>query len=626
MTELRRHFAPGTVRRLLVAASTAIACYAAFTNDCAAATAKRIALVVGNSDYRHVAHLPNPANDAELVVKTLKGLGFTFIGQGAQLNLDKDAFDQAVMDFGNAAQNADVALFYYAGHGLQIKGHNYLVPVSANPRKEADVDFQMLDVGLVLRQMESAGTKLNIVILDACRNNPFSGRGLRAISGGLAQMQAPEGTLISFSTQPGNVALDGKGDHSPFTTALTKVLPRPGLDIFRTFNEVGLQVSAATGGEQQPWVSSSPIRGDFYFGGPPGPSPDVVLRQHFQAAERIDTIKAWDSFLATYPSGYFSDLARAEREKIVANERAKAAAVAQTKAEAEAKAKAAAEAMAKAEAEAKAKAAAAAERARAEAEARSKAAAKAQAETAAKIAAANKARRDEELKAEQAASQKAAALDQARRDAEVKATQAAVEKIASDIAAKTAREVAEKAAREAAQQLAHQAATPASAPPQQVATLASPATRPTANSLYSNPADLIRLLKIHLRDVGCDPGDDTGVWDTSARHALAEFDKYAKAHLDADAPSVGALDAVAAQKGRICPLVCGSGTRREGNRCVAIRTTPKSPSRSRGSTGPSVSHEQLRNQCRGNVASACRTLCSTGHPRACQKLRRLGGL
>ena len=160
---------------------------------------------------------------------------------------------------------ADVALFYYAGHGIQIRGSNYLVPVSANPAKEADVDFQMVDVALVLRQMEGSGTRLKLVILDACRNNPFGGRGLRSTTSGLAQIQAPEGTLLSYATQPGNVALDGGGDNSPFTSALVQTIQKPGIDVFQTFNQVGLMVKRATGGSQQPWVSSSPIDGDFYF-------------------------------------------------------------------------------------------------------------------------------------------------------------------------------------------------------------------------------------------------------------------------------------------------------------------------------------------------------------------------
>ena len=230
-----------------------------------AAAEKRIALVVGNSAYQNVTRLDNPRNDAALMAETLAGLGFTLIGGRAQLDLDKSAMDTAVQNFGRQVQGADVALFYYAGHGVQVSGSNYLVPVGANPTREADVDFQMVDVNLVLRQMQGSGTRLNMVILDACRNNPFGARGLRASDGGLAQMRAPEGTLISYATQPGNVAQDGSDGHSPYTKALAATIKQPGLDIFQTFNQVGLAVKRETGGAQQPWVSSSPIDGTFYF-------------------------------------------------------------------------------------------------------------------------------------------------------------------------------------------------------------------------------------------------------------------------------------------------------------------------------------------------------------------------
>ena len=220
---------------------------------------KRVALVIGNSAYRNVGRLDNPANDAKLLSDTLRALGFTLVGGGAQLDLDKPAFDRTVQAFGAQLAGADVGLFYYAGHGVQVRGENYLIPVDANPTKEADVDFQMLDTNLVLRQMEGAGTRLNIVILDACRNNPFGGRSLavgrardaendrmRDTGGGLAQMQAPEGTLISFATQPGSVAQDGADGNSPYARALADTIRKPGLGIFDAFNQIGLQVKRAT--------------------------------------------------------------------------------------------------------------------------------------------------------------------------------------------------------------------------------------------------------------------------------------------------------------------------------------------------------------------------------------------
>ena len=241
---------------------------------------KRVALVVGNSAYQNVTPLDNPSKDAGLMADTLTRLGFTLVGGRAQLDLDKTAMDNAVQNFGRQVQGADVALFYYAGHGVQVAGSNYLVPVNANPTREADIVFQMVDVNLVLRQMQGSGTRLNLVILDACRNNPFGARSLRSSDGGLAQMRAPDGTLISYATQPGNVAQDGVDGHSPYTRALAATLPQAGLDIFQTFNQVGLAVKRQTGGTQQPWVSSSPIDGTFYFVAPSAQAtPQVAVAQ-----------------------------------------------------------------------------------------------------------------------------------------------------------------------------------------------------------------------------------------------------------------------------------------------------------------------------------------------------------
>jgi uncharacterized caspase-like protein len=228
---------------------------------------KRVALVVGNSAYRNVSRLQNPANDARLMAETLRRLGFALVGDGAQIDLNRAQFEKALQNFGDQAQGADVDLFYYAGHGIQVRGKNFLAPVEASLTKEADVALQMVDAENVLSQMEGSGAKLNLVILDACRNNPFSEGGLRAIGGGLAQMQAPEGTLISYATQPGNVAQDGVDGDSPYTLALVRTIEKPGIGLFDAFNEVGLSVKRATGGAQQPWVSSSPIEGGFYFAG-----------------------------------------------------------------------------------------------------------------------------------------------------------------------------------------------------------------------------------------------------------------------------------------------------------------------------------------------------------------------
>jgi uncharacterized caspase-like protein len=291
---------------------------------------KRVALVVGNSAYVNVPRLDNPRNDARLMADTLRGLGFTVVGNAAQVDLDKAGLDVAVQSFGRQIQGADVALFYYAGHGVQVAGSNYLVPVNANPTREADVGFQMLDMNLVLQQMQGSGTKLNLVILDACRNNPFGGRGLRATDGGLAQMRAPTGTLISYATQPGNVAQDGADGNSPYTKALAATIRKPGLGIFEAFNEVGLAVQRTTGGAQQPWVSNSPIDGSFYFAAAPAQTfaatpradPCAAADMHWRSAEAIGTASAFQDHLARFPNCAFAGLAKARIDQLEAQRQA----------------------------------------------------------------------------------------------------------------------------------------------------------------------------------------------------------------------------------------------------------------------------------------------------------------
>jgi hypothetical protein len=239
----------------------------------AAHAENRVALVIGNSAYRTVPKLPNPDGDAKLMSDTLTSLGFFVVGGSARLDLDKAGFDAALQEFRAQLVGADVALFYYAGHGVETHGVNYLVPVDAHPQDDADVFMQMVSTSEILDQLEKSGTRINLVLLDACRDNPFSGHSVRSKIGGLAQMPAPIGTLISFATQPRSVALDGSDGHSPYTKALAEAMRKHGYGLFKTFNEVGLAVNKATGGQQLPWVSTSPITGNFYFAGKPEPPP-----------------------------------------------------------------------------------------------------------------------------------------------------------------------------------------------------------------------------------------------------------------------------------------------------------------------------------------------------------------
>lgn len=272
----------------------------------------RVALVIGNGAYQYLPRLANPTNDARLIAATLQSVGFELIGGNAQVDLDRAGFERAIREFGAALANASVGLFYYAGHGVQLQGMNYLVPVAANPITAADVDFELIDANTVLKQMELGGSTLNVVILDACRNNPFGGRGLRDAGGGLAQMQAPRGTLISYATQPGNVAIDGVTGHSPYTAALAETIREPGLPILEVFNQVGVAVDRATAGQQQPWVALSPLEGTFYFLGPttvniaPTPDPETVF---WQTAAQGNNVTDYQEYLRQYPQGRFAGLA-----------------------------------------------------------------------------------------------------------------------------------------------------------------------------------------------------------------------------------------------------------------------------------------------------------------------------
>jgi len=295
--------------------------------DSAAAAAPiigpRVALVIGNNKYRYVGQLTNPRNDARLMAQSLKRVGFTLVGDDAQLDLDKGGLEHVLEQFSEQLQGASVALFYYAGHGLQLGGENYLVPTSANPQRESDVKLQMVDAQVILDQMQDAGARLNILILDACRNNPFAGRGLRALGGGLAQMQAPEGTLISYATQPGAVASDGQGADSPYTTALAEVMLEPGLRLFDTFNAVGNKVKDVTRNSQVPWMSASAISGDFYFTGTPAPAAmptqavakstsstgeaEIVFWQSIQSSRNP---RDFTAYLKQYPGGQFAPIAQ----------------------------------------------------------------------------------------------------------------------------------------------------------------------------------------------------------------------------------------------------------------------------------------------------------------------------
>lgn len=224
-------------------------------------TDRRIALVIGNSNYQdNDKRLVNPQNDASDLATKLRSLGFEVI---LLTDADRRMINQSLYEFGEKADKYDVALFYYAGHGIQSKGINYLIPVDAELKAEDDVQYNCINANQVLDKMEQC--KAKIVILDACRNNPFERSWHRGVSSkGLTGMTAPEGCFIAYATNPGNVAQDGKGRNSPYTEAMLKTLDKPNLSLESFFKEVLSEVKRNTNGAQTPWISSS-FEGDFYF-------------------------------------------------------------------------------------------------------------------------------------------------------------------------------------------------------------------------------------------------------------------------------------------------------------------------------------------------------------------------
>ena len=246
------------------ATSTKVVTYQANTAVQEVSQGKRIALVMGNSNYTNSSALKNPVNDATDVAKKLEALGFTVI---RSLDQSKRGMETAINDFGVKAQGYDVALFFYAGHGISYKGHNYMIPVDANLAAEEDVEYDCTDASRVLAKMDKANCKMKIMILDACRDLPSFARGWhRSVgnSGGFNRMDAPRGTFIAYATAEGDVAQDGKGRNSPFTTALLETLDEPNLPLSLFFDRVTDKVVTTTNEKQNPWVSSS-FRGKFIF-------------------------------------------------------------------------------------------------------------------------------------------------------------------------------------------------------------------------------------------------------------------------------------------------------------------------------------------------------------------------
>ncbi|AWL93732.1 MULTISPECIES: caspase family protein [Bradyrhizobium] len=477
---------------------------------------RRVALVIGNSAYEKVARLGNPSSDAALVAETLKAAGFDLV----DLRHDLKVADmrRALRDFIEQSRDAEVAVVYYAGHGIEVDGVNYLVPIDAVLERDTDIYDEAMSLDRVLVAIEPA-KKLRLVVLDACRDSPFSKvmkRTLasRAIGRGLAKVE-PSGpnTLIAFASKAGSTALDGDGKNSPFTAAMVHHVTKPGLDLRKAFGYVRDEVLKSTANRQEPYLYGS-LGGDdlslvpaVAAPSPTGPQadPQTAIRRDYELALQLGTRDGWEAFLSQYPDGFYANLARAHAKKIAAEE-ARAAAAEKARLAEQERVRLAAEGARQFEIEKAAAAAKAAEEARIAAE-----------------------------KVKQVEQDKAAAAERARLTAQ--------ENAARELATR------ENASREKNQQVA---ALPPPVETEQIS------------------ADTARALQAELRRVGCNVGVVDGVWGEPSQKALDLFNKHAGMKLNVSVATTDALDAVRNKGGRICPLTCENGYRAEGDRCTKI--------------------------------------------------------
>jgi hypothetical protein len=283
---------------------------------------KRVALVIGNSGYQNVARLGNPTNDASAITEILKGAGFDLVESRRDLKISE--MRRVFRDFANSSRDADVAVVYYAGHGIEFEGTNYLIPIDASLEQDLDVYDEAFSLDRILVTIEPA-KQLRLVILDACRNNPFAKAmkrtiGSRAIGMGLAKVEPTSpNTLIAFASKAGSTASDGDSKNSPFTAALVRHIAKPGLDLRKAFGFVRDDVLKNTSNKQEPYVYGS-LGGDDV---PLVPAKLVVseplhnaqadVRRDYELALQVGTKKVWDAFIANHPSGFYTELAEAQR-------------------------------------------------------------------------------------------------------------------------------------------------------------------------------------------------------------------------------------------------------------------------------------------------------------------------
>ena len=455
---------------LCVAAAISGALLAALPADPALAQ-RRVALVIGNAAYQNVATLPNTLNDANAIAQLFRKAGFDIVD--ARQDLGVVEFKRAIRDFVAIARGAETAVMYFAGHGIEVAGTNYLIPVDAKLATDYDAEDEAVSLDRIILALEPA-RRLRLVILDACRDNPFTRKmqrtvAVRAVNSGLGKVEPMStDTLVAYAAKAGSVSYDGFGSNSPFTTALLKYLAEPGLDIRIAFGRVRDEVLKITGSKQEPFVYGS--LGGTTIALVPGPeakkadvpavASEVDVRRAYELAGQVGTKEAWQSFINRHPTGFYAELARLQLEKLNAGPAPDSAAQREAKARAEQEAKARADQEAKARAEQEAKARAEQEaKSRAEQEAKSRAEqdAKARAEQQQAERLALQQRQEEERrKAAEAERIKAEQEAKARveRDARARAEQEAKARAVQEAKARAEQEAKARAARERSQRLA----------------------------------------------------------------------------------------------------------------------------------------------------------------------------
>jgi uncharacterized caspase-like protein len=516
--------------------------------SCSSAWAeKRVALIIGISKYQSVPRLVNPARDADAMSALFKKAGFDVVESGRDLGISD--LRKSIRLFSDTSRDADISVVYYAGHGIEVDGTNYLVPADAKLVSDFDVEDETISLDRVLKALDGA-KRLKLVILDACRDNPFTKSmkrtvSTRSIGRGLAKIEpSMSDTLVAYAAKAGAVANDGEGQNSPFASALVKYIAEPGLDLRLAFGRVRDDVLKSTSNRQEPFVYGS-LGGETVALVPQTSKPadpETSARTDYELAAQIGTREAWDSFLAAHRSGLYADLARAQTSKLIAAEPMRAKAD-------------------DARREAEAQAARKAEEFRSQLDEQT---ARQTSEAKQRISEQAKKELDEarRLVAEQAKKE----LEDAKRQVEIARQEA-----------EAARRQVEEAKRQAvadAQKQVEQAKREAVSERDKIASLSAAQSSPGNPALPAAPqmdqADIARLLQAHLKRVGCNPGNVDGNWDDASKNALQSFNKNAQTKLNVQMASLNALDSVRGKTDRVCPLACKKGQRVDGDRCIQV--------------------------------------------------------